>query len=106
MASKTSEFYKKNPESRKKRNEDQARINKEKRKDKRKSHKTGKMIQYASDLKNREREAKKNGQDTSKTDYDHDDKKRIPKRENRVKGAKKGAKRRKKKVRLKVKKKK
>lgn len=106
MASKTSEFYKKNPEARKKRIKAQAKINKEKRKDMERSSKTGEMIQYASELKNQERKAQKNGQDTSKTDFDHEEGTRIPKRENRVKGARKGARNRKKKVRLKVKKKK
>ena len=82
--SKTSEYYKSHPKARLKRLKAQKKINVSKRKFKIKSHKTGKMIQYGSDLKNRQREAKKNGKDTSKTDYDHTTKKRITKGKNRA----------------------
>jgi len=71
MASRTSEFYKNNPESAEKRRKYQRKYNKKKAKLKVKSHKTGKPIQPDSDSRNHVREARRNGQNTKGKNYDH-----------------------------------
>jgi len=84
MASRTAEYYRKNPKARAKKNAYNKRRNKKvSRKFRIKSHLTGKMIRPNSDNQNRLRAARKKGQDTSKTDYDHSTKRRIPKAKNR-----------------------
>jgi hypothetical protein len=84
MASRTTEYYRKNPKARAKKNAYNKKRNKRVSKKFRvKSHLTGKMIRPNSDNQNRLRSARKKGQDTSKTDYDHSTKKRICKSKNR-----------------------
>ena len=61
-----------------------------------KYHSTAKRKKYRRDLEKKRRTAKKRGADTSKTDYDHAVKRRVPKSVNRgrkEKSRKKGYKR-------------
>ena len=83
MASKSTIYYRNNPEANKKKIEYNKKYQKEHDKATVKSKITGKTIKYKSDLKNEERKAKAKGQDTSKTDYDHTTGKRIDRSKNR-----------------------
>ena len=86
MVSKSKKYYDSNPKAKAKKKKYDSKEQKKRAKNPRlkvKSDKTGKDIQYKSDLKNKERDAKKKGINTSEMDYDHTTKKHIPKSKNR-----------------------